>query len=318
MKYFFDCEFLQNGGQKIDLVSIGFVREDGQTFYMESSEFNEGSANDFVKKEVLPRLGPREKRRPRAEIRKELLAWIGQDIPTFVAYYAAYDAVCLFELLGSFEAMPKGWPKLVWDLKQDILKLGNPDLPNQDKKGEHNALSDAHWLKDAYWFLHGRYGLTIPEHGAKASPGALETYSEIMKSLGEKPVVEMIGDNTVDNLLADLRRTTSIEVGQFVGGLLNGSVNQFAYAYSMPQYDEFKRSLENMCVRYKVMDGMEQGDVCLKVTAMFKDIFTSTYGALGPEAADLMAVKYAKQMIDYMKAQSPQIADLSLPTPKVY
>lgn len=188
MLYWFDTEFLQSGSGKIQLVSIGIVREDGQTFYMESSEFNEADANDFVKREVLPRLGPREKRKTRAEIRQALIEWVGSDIPTFVAYYAAYDAVCLFELLGSFETQPAGWPKIVWDLKQEILRLGNPDLPNQDKKGEHNALADAQWLRDAYWFLHGKFDFDIPRAPKPEHHEALECYSKVCRTLGLEPV----------------------------------------------------------------------------------------------------------------------------------
>lgn len=319
MLCFFDTEFLQNGSGKIDLVSIGICREDGQTFYMESSEFNEASANDFVKKEVLPKLGPREQRRSRVDIKKALLEWMGDNVPTWVAYYAAYDAVCLFELFGTFPEQPKGWPKIVWDLKQEVLRLGNFDLPNQDAKGGHNALADAQWLKDAYWFMHGRFGFTIPQSKPLVSHvEAIGTYRDVLKAMGIAPVVEMIGDNTVDNLMTELVRCTTIELSQFVAGLLHTSVNKFAYAYETPQYEDFKQALANIAARYKVMDGLEQGDVCLKITAMMKDIFASHYGSLGPEAADAMAVQYAEHMLAWIKAQDPKLADLSILTPKIY
>ena len=38
------------------------------------------------------------------------------------------------------------------DLKQWCDSLGNPRLPEQGK-GEHNALADARWNRDAYLFL---------------------------------------------------------------------------------------------------------------------------------------------------------------------
>lgn len=316
---FFDTEFLQDGSGKIDLVSIGLVKDTGETLYCESNEFNEAKANDFVKREVLPKLGPREKRMPRSQIKDAIIQFVGRDIPTWVAYNASYDGVCLFELFGTFENLPQGWPNSVWDLKQDRLRLGKPDLPNQDAKGGHNALADAMWLKDVYWFLHGRYGLVIPQQTpVPATLEGLDTYTAILGAMGIAPVVEAIGDNTVDNLMADLARCTTIELAQFVAGLLTVNVNQFEYAYSAPQYTDLAVALANLCHRYRVMDGKEQGDLCTKVTSMMKDIFATHYAALGPEAADAMAMQYADHMIAYIKSQNPQIADLASNPVKIY
>lgn len=317
---FFDTEFLQNGSGKVELVSIGIVRDDGQTFYRESSDFNEASANDWVKANVFPKLGPMDQRKTRAQIRDDLVEWMGELIPTWVAYNASYDGVCLFELFGTFDNLPKGWPNDIWDLKQDRLRVGKPDLPNQDAKGEHNALTDAMWLKDAYYFLHGRFGVTIPQQRPLVSHlEAIDTYRAIMKAMGHDSMVEMIGDNTVDNLISELTRCTTIELGHFAAGLMHVSVNKFEYAYETPHYDEFKAALTNLINRYKVMDGLEQGDTCMKMLAMMKDIFTSNYGALGPEAADAMATQYAQHMIDFIKSQNLQAADLaSSMTPKIF
>lgn len=75
MKYFLDTEFIE-GFKKpiswlptigrfnkpyhsIQLISIGIVAEDGRTYYAISSEFNPNDANQWVKDNVLPRLGER-------------------------------------------------------------------------------------------------------------------------------------------------------------------------------------------------------------------------------------------------------------------
>jgi hypothetical protein len=163
MLYFFDCEFMQCGSGMIDLISIGIVSEDGREIYLESSEFDPAKANVFVRTNVLPKLGPVDERLSRKEIRDRIFQLIGKDSPTWMAYYSAYDFVCLAELFGSFDQLPKGYPKLCWDLKCEALKLGVDDLPHQATKGEHNSLADAKWLKEAYFYLKDKHGLTIPE-----------------------------------------------------------------------------------------------------------------------------------------------------------
>lgn len=150
---------------------------------------------------------------------------------------------------------------------------------------------------------------------------ALELYRSVSTSvLGRKPVVEFIGDNTVDNCVDELGRAAAVELDQFVCGLLNGSVDVFAYAYTMPRYAPFADSLKALVQRYVVADGMERGDIELKVQQAFRTIFSARWSALGPDAADAMADRYAEQACQWMRSQSPQQADLTIPqsTAKAY
>jgi hypothetical protein len=48
--------------------------------------------------------------------------------------------------------LPKGFPMYCRDIKQLCDELGNPKLPEQGK-GEHNALEDARWNRNAYLWL---------------------------------------------------------------------------------------------------------------------------------------------------------------------
>lgn len=48
--------------------------------------------------------------------------------------------------------LPKGWPMYTRDIKQWCDELGNPQLPEQGK-GEHHALADARWSREAWLFL---------------------------------------------------------------------------------------------------------------------------------------------------------------------
>lgn len=129
----------------------------------------------------------------------------------------------------------------------------------------------------------------------------------MMGELGTKgPISEAIGDNTVDNMVDELTRSTNIELGKFVSSLLNTNINLFLHSYSLPQYEEFRATFRHVLSRYQVMDGMEQGDLFRKIENMFKDIFISKFGDLGPEVAEVIAQRYSNQMIDMLKKNSVQ------------
>ena len=174
MRYYYDTEFTEDG-KTIDLISIGMVRDDGREFYRECSEFEESKCNAWVKKNVLPKLGPKESRKTRAEIRQDLLDFIATDrSPRFVAYVAVYDHICLSQLFGDMSKLPPEYPHYSWDLKQRLEEMGNPKLPEQDNKGDHNALEDAKWLKGACEYLEKSFGLKIPINKKKTkSEGAM-------------------------------------------------------------------------------------------------------------------------------------------------
>lgn len=117
---------------------------------------------------------------------------------------------------------------------------------------------------------------------------------------------EAVGDNVVDNMMDELKRAVDVEMGQFVTSLLNSNVMKFLYAYTVPQYEGFQEALQVVVERYQVMDGTEQGDLFAKIDNLFKDMFVDKYAALGPEAAELVAKKYAMQMVNWLKKQRVQ------------
>lgn len=150
MKYWFDTEFIEYPCT-IDLISIGIVSEDGRSLYMVSSEFDESKASEWVKENVIAKLGTAE-RFSREEIKRQVVKFIGHDSPEIWAYYADYDWVALCWLMGTMMDLPEGWPMFCRDLKQWAVDLGDPKLPEQ-ADGEHNALDDAKWNRDVYFFL---------------------------------------------------------------------------------------------------------------------------------------------------------------------
>ncbi|MDE2106739.1 MAG: 3'-5' exoribonuclease [Patescibacteria group bacterium] len=151
-RIWFDTEFIEDG-RTIDLISIGMVREDGQTFYAENADCDFGKASPWVMQNVVPHLaGPQ---LSKFWIARHAVEFAGPN-PEFWAYYADYDWVALCQLFGTMMQLPKGWPMFCLDLKQSVYLAGDPSLPEQVGV-EHNALADALWTKSAWeWLQHGR------------------------------------------------------------------------------------------------------------------------------------------------------------------
>jgi hypothetical protein len=166
MKYFLDCEFIEDG-RTIDLLSIALVCQDGRELYQQNGEAHFSRANEWVRKNVFPRLlhfdapglrminAENSPWRTRAKIRDEILTFcdpVQYRKPEFWGYYSAYDWVALCQLFGPMIALPKGYPMFCNDLIQWCKMVGNPDLPKLGK-GEHGALQDARWNKSTWEFL---------------------------------------------------------------------------------------------------------------------------------------------------------------------
>jgi hypothetical protein len=146
-------------GERIELLSIGVVCEDGREYYAASYEADWTHANDWVRENVIPHLGIR--LTPRAFIASDLLRFInrGQHRPEFWSYYGDYDWVVLCQLYGTMMDLPKSWPMFAMDVKQLCVSQGDPQLPEQPR--EHNALDDARWTRDAWRFLTENRGVLL-------------------------------------------------------------------------------------------------------------------------------------------------------------
>lgn len=167
MKYFLDTEFIEDG-ITIDLISIGIVAEDGRELYLQNTQCDFDKASDWVKDNILPHLEGNWKTKTGSDRWKNrhaiavsitrFLGWLPgtgfekSSPPKFWGYYADYDWVVFCQLWGTMMDLPKGFPMYCNDIKQLCDQLGNPRLPEQEK-GEHHALSDARWNKQAWEFL---------------------------------------------------------------------------------------------------------------------------------------------------------------------
>lgn len=143
-RIWFDTEFIEDG-KTIDLISIGMVRGDGETLYLENSECDLTKATPWVVENVVPHLAGVAVSAPRWKIAKLVRSFVGLR-PEFWAYYADYDWVVLCQLYGTMTEIPTGWPHFCMDLKQFAMHCGHP-ITDDGRPDAHNALADAMWCK---------------------------------------------------------------------------------------------------------------------------------------------------------------------------
>lgn len=173
MRYWLDTEFIEDG-HTIELISIGIVAEDGREYYAINWDCDLSKANDWVRKNVIFQLSSREHPawKTKDTIAFDVMAFLKQENdfelyhhtfgtlknlemmekPEIWTYYGSYDWVVFCQLFGAMIDLPKGFPMYTNDIKQWCKQLGDPELPKQGK-GEHNALADARWNKQAWEFL---------------------------------------------------------------------------------------------------------------------------------------------------------------------
>lgn len=162
MRIWFDTEFIEDG-KTIDLISIGMVREDRRTLYLESNEADLSKAVPWVQENVIRKLqhDNDHAHASRAEIARQVREFAGEE-PEFWAWYGSYDWVCLCQLYGTMIDLPKGWPMYVRDLKQLNDMKGNWDLSIIPNFKRHHALSDAMWTRDAFMYLRRKASTDYP------------------------------------------------------------------------------------------------------------------------------------------------------------
>ena len=162
MIHYIDTEFIE-APCMIDLISLALVSEDGRELYMISSEFDESKASDWVKENVIAKLGDQH-RHTIAEIKEAVLKFVGEKTPDFWGDYCAYDWVVFCWLFGTMMDLPSGWPMYCNDIRPwyDMIHQDHAELALKDFKdsveaigdfGNHNALYDAHEVKKLYEYL---------------------------------------------------------------------------------------------------------------------------------------------------------------------
>lgn len=149
MRIYHDWEFLETGNS-IYPISVGMVTEDGRELYLEFSNvpWEKVQEHEWLMENVVPKLGSysfspeyiqmavREFLHKTFRISGRIELW---------GWYSSYDHVCLSQLFGAMVNLPSFVPMWTNDMKQEVMRLGNPTIPDMREQGEivHHALDDA-------------------------------------------------------------------------------------------------------------------------------------------------------------------------------
>jgi len=161
-RFFYDFEFMEEPGF-LEMISIGIVDESGEReFYAINLDADIDRANDWVKQNVLSKIPPVWDFGPppgvpayrRDKFREKVFEFLrpsdGDPIELW-GYYADFDHVLMCWIFGRMVDLPGGMPWYTLDIKQEMIRIGvdRSDMP-PDPKGEHDALVDARWNREAW------------------------------------------------------------------------------------------------------------------------------------------------------------------------
>jgi len=158
---FYDAEFSHLDLEIGELLSIGLVKLDGKTLYLEFKHNDD--CHPWVKKHVLPNLNKRKisKEKGIEKIMKFFgHASIESEKPYLVSYVNQFDAIFWYKLFGGAKKHPAFWIPI--DFASILFAHGKSpnsmgkkkffeDLKiNNAKYTKHNALDDAKLLREVY------------------------------------------------------------------------------------------------------------------------------------------------------------------------
>lgn len=161
---FFDTEFSSLDFTRGEILSLGFVKSDGEELYLEL-EFD-GVVDEWPRENILPNLSHCKVSRGRA---RELVEdFIGEDKPYVVAYVNQFDMIYFYKFFGlenfneKFNWIPIDFASILFSLGVDSEILVKREESFFDKLQidlseyhQHNALDDARLLREVYIKLIG-------------------------------------------------------------------------------------------------------------------------------------------------------------------
>ena len=156
---FFDAEFSTNDPYTSQLLSVGFVKLNGEELYLELNY--SGEVSDWVKNNILHTLN--DEKIDRKEAIEKIKNFAGDDKPYLISYVYLYDVINLHKLFESksIKALPFNWlpidlASIVFSMGYDpmIIKneafLADLGIDTKQYKHSHNSLDDAKLLKEVY------------------------------------------------------------------------------------------------------------------------------------------------------------------------
>jgi hypothetical protein len=155
---FFDTEFSSLNPYEGEIISVGMVKPNGEELYLEL-EFDASVCNDFVKKNVIPRL--QGDPLSREEAKRKIKDFVSDSKPYMVAYINQFDDVYWHKLFAGeenpFYWVPVDFSSLLFfhniDPEKYLKEQGKMlDIEIKDTN-QHHALYDAKLLKESYYKL---------------------------------------------------------------------------------------------------------------------------------------------------------------------
>lgn len=158
MRFFFDTEFHEDK-HGVELISLAFVKENGEEYYAINKDYDQNRATDWLKHNVIARLELVKTEQPLyrslSNIKKDLVDFC-HDMDEVWGYCAAYDWFLVARIMGGMLQKPAEWPFQPFDIEQARHEKGMwmQQLPPYHSNFTHNALHDARWTKNAYQAIH--------------------------------------------------------------------------------------------------------------------------------------------------------------------
>lgn len=157
---FLDTEFTDLDVKKGELLSVGLVRPNGESLYLEI-EHKKERVHPWVLEHVYPYL--QHNFLPAEEVRTRMLSFIGGDKPYMMAYVNQFDAVYWYQLFQSTKEQPFYWipidfASILFAHGFDPSSMGNKKFLSSlgiqtDEFTRHHALDDARLLCKVYYAL---------------------------------------------------------------------------------------------------------------------------------------------------------------------
>lgn len=152
---FFDAEFCQLKSDGVDMLSMAFVKPNGERLYIELQQ-DLTKCDDFVKEKVLPYLTGNTV--SIEEAKKQIIEFCNKEKPTIVADVNQFDWMALCGLFGvwniPFFYIPMDFSTVLDcnNVDPDINRLELAKSYDIDVLGfkQHNALADTLVLKALY------------------------------------------------------------------------------------------------------------------------------------------------------------------------
>ncbi len=156
---FFDTEFSSLNPYKGEILSMGFVKYNGDELYLELA--HEGEVDPWVAARVIPQLT--EKKVSREDAVRKVREFTGGQKPYMLAYVNQFDAVYWYKLLGGVTDNPFHWIPI--DFASMLFAAGiDPQGYNWRRREsflpqlgidhawyrEDHALDDARLLREVY------------------------------------------------------------------------------------------------------------------------------------------------------------------------